>query len=159
MEKLWLKSYEQGVNPEIDISQYSSISDVFRQSVEKFSDKPAFQNMGKTLTYAEVGKLATDFASYLQNVLKLPRGERVAIMMPNVFAISDCAFRYFAGRFGGSEYESALYAARVGASVERQWRDNDCRVGELCQYVGVGVAAYANQTCDCRVGRRDVRHD
>lgn len=84
MEKLWLKSYEQGVNPEIDISQYSSISDVFRQSVEKFSDKPAFQNMGKTLTYAEVGKLATDFASYLQNVLKLPRGERVAIMMPNV---------------------------------------------------------------------------
>ena len=84
MEKLWLKSYEQGVNPEIDISQYSSISDVFRQSVEKFADKPAFQNMGKTLTYAEVGKLATDFASYLQNVLKLPRGERVAIMMPNV---------------------------------------------------------------------------
>ena len=84
MEKLWLKSYEQGVNHEIDISQYSSISDVFRQSVEKFADKPAFQNMGKTLTYAEVGKLATDFASYLQNVLKLPRGERVAIMMPNV---------------------------------------------------------------------------
>ena len=84
MEKLWLKSYEQGVNPEIDISQYSSISDVFRQSVEKFADKPAFQNMGKALTYAEVGKLATDFASYLQNVLKLPRGERVAIMMPNV---------------------------------------------------------------------------
>ena len=84
MEKLWLKSYEQGVSPEIDISQYSSISDVFRQSVEKFADKPAFQNMGKTLTYAEVGKLATDFASYLQNVLKLPRGERVAIMMPNV---------------------------------------------------------------------------
>nr|WP_314592555.1 AMP-binding protein [uncultured Neisseria sp.] len=84
MEKLWLKSYEQGVNPEIDISQYSSISDVFRQSVEKFADKPAFQNMGKTLTYAKVGKLATDFASYLQNVLKLPRGERVAIMMPNV---------------------------------------------------------------------------
>ena len=84
MEKLWLKSYEQGVNPEIDISQYSSISDVFRQSVEKFADKPVFQNMGKTLTYAEVGKLATDFASYLQNVLKLPRGERVAIMMPNV---------------------------------------------------------------------------
>ena len=40
--------------------------------------------MGKTLTYAEVGKLAEDFASYLQNVLKLPRGERVAIMLPNL---------------------------------------------------------------------------
>jgi len=74
MEKLWLNSYEQGVNAEIDITQYSSISDVFRQSVEKFAHQPAFQNMGKTLTYAEVGKLAEDFASYLQNVLKLPRG-------------------------------------------------------------------------------------
>ena len=84
MEKLWLNSYEQGVNAEIDITQYSSISDVFRQSVEKFAHQPAFQNMGKTLTYAEVGKLAQDFASYLQNVLKLPRGERVAIMLPNL---------------------------------------------------------------------------
>ena len=84
MEKLWLKSYEQGVNAEIDITQYSSISDVFRQSVEKFAHQPAFQNMGKTLTYAEVGKLAENFASYLQNVLKLPRGERVAIMLPNL---------------------------------------------------------------------------
>ena len=84
MEKLWLNSYEQGVNAEIDITQYSSISDVFRQSVEKFEHQPAFQNMGKTLTYAEVGKLAENFASYLQNVLKLPRGERVAIMLPNL---------------------------------------------------------------------------
>ncbi|HFC5993793.1 TPA: AMP-binding protein, partial [Neisseria meningitidis] len=84
MEKIWLDSYEKGVSAEIDITQYNSISDVFRQSVEKFARLPAFQNMGKTLTYAETGKLATDFASYLQNVLKLPRGERVAIMMPNV---------------------------------------------------------------------------
>ena len=84
MEKLWLNSYEQGVNAEIDITQYSSISDVFRQSVEKFAHQPAFQNMGKTLTYAEVGKLAENFASYLQNVLKLSRGERVAIMLPNL---------------------------------------------------------------------------
>ena len=84
MEKLWLNSYEQGVNAEIDITQYSSISDEFRQSVEKFAHQPAFQNMGKTLTYAEVGKLAENFASYLQNVLKLPRGERVAIMLPNL---------------------------------------------------------------------------
>lgn len=84
MEKPWLQSYEPGVAHEIDISRYQSISDVFSQSARKFADKPAFQNMGKVLTYAETAKLATDFASYLQNVLKLPRGERVAIMMPNV---------------------------------------------------------------------------
>ena len=84
MEKPWLDSYEKGVKTKIDETLYQSIPDVFRQSVEKFSHQPAFQNMGKTLTYAEVGKLAEDFASYLQNVLKLPRGERVAIMLPNL---------------------------------------------------------------------------
>ena len=84
MEKPWLDSYEQGVKAEIDETLYQSIPDVFHQSVEKFAHQPAFQNMGKTLTYAEVGKLAEDFASYLQNVLKLPRGERVAIMLPNL---------------------------------------------------------------------------
>ena len=84
MEKPWLDSYEQGVKTEIDETLYQSIPDVFLQSVEKFAHQPAFQNMGKTLTYAEVGKLAEDFASYLQNVLKLPRGERVAIMLPNL---------------------------------------------------------------------------
>ena len=84
MEKLWLNSYEQGVNAEINMADYRSIVDVFNQSVQKYADKPAFQNLGKTLTYAEVGKLSDDFASYLQNVLKLPRGERIAIMMPNL---------------------------------------------------------------------------
>ena len=84
MEKPWLKSYEPGINAEIDITRYKSITDVFAQSAAKFATKPAFQNMGKTLTYRETAKLITDFASYLQNVLKLPRGERVAIMLPNL---------------------------------------------------------------------------
>ena len=84
MEKPWLQSYETGVAHEIDITRYQSIIDVFQKSVAKFGDKPAFQNMGKSLSYNETAKLATEFASYLQNVLKLQRGERVAIMMPNL---------------------------------------------------------------------------
>ena len=84
MEKIWLQSYEAGVEAEIDEKRFHSIVDVFEQSVEKFGSKPAFQNMDKTLSYTETGKLVTDFAAYLQNELKLPRGERVAIMMPNV---------------------------------------------------------------------------
>ena len=84
MNKIWLQSYEAGVPAEIDLTRYDSILDVFEQSVQKFGSKPAFQNMGKTLSYAETGKLITDFASFLQNTLKLPQGERVAIMMPNV---------------------------------------------------------------------------
>ena len=84
MEKIWLQSYEAGIEAEIDANRFQSIVDVFQQSVDKFGSKSAFQNMDTTLSYAETGKLVTDFAAYLQNVLKLPRGERVAIMMPNV---------------------------------------------------------------------------
>ena len=84
MEKIWLQSYEAGIEAEIDANRFQSIVDVFQQSVDKFGSKTAFQNMDATLSYAETGKLVTDFAAYLQNVLKLPRGERVAIMMPNV---------------------------------------------------------------------------
>lgn len=84
MEKLWLQSYESGVNTEIDLNQCRSIVDVFVQSVAKYGDKPAFTNMGKTLTYREVSTLSQHFASYLQNELKLARGDRVAIMLPNI---------------------------------------------------------------------------
>ncbi len=84
MEKPWLQSYETGVAHEIDITRYQSIIDVFQKSVAKFGEKPAFQNMGKSLSYNETAKLATEFASYLQNVLKLQRDERVVIMMPNL---------------------------------------------------------------------------
>ncbi len=84
MEKIWLESYEKGVKSEIDETLYQSVPDVFLQSADKYGSRPAFSNMGKTLSYAQTAKLAENFASYLQNVLKLPRGERVAIMMPNV---------------------------------------------------------------------------
>ncbi len=84
MEKIWLQSYEAGVEAEIDERRFQSVVDVFEQSVERFGSKTAFQNMDKTLSYTETGKLVNDFAAYLQNELKLPRGERVAIMMPNV---------------------------------------------------------------------------
>ncbi|WP_373741471.1 AMP-binding protein [Neisseria sp.] len=84
MEKLWLKSYEPGVAAEIDITRYNSINEVFRNSVQQFGSRPAFQSMGKILTYAETAALVDRFASFLQNTLKLPRGSRVAIMMPNL---------------------------------------------------------------------------
>jgi len=120
MEKLWLNSYEQGVNAEIDITQYSSISDVFRQSVEKFAHQPAFQNMGKTLTYAEVGKLAENLASYLQNVLKLPRGERVAIMLPNLLQYPIALFGILQAGVGAGN-TNPLYTPR---ELEHQLKDS-----------------------------------
>lgn len=92
MEKIWLQSYPEGVRPEIDVRQYESISAVFRETVSLHGNKPGFTNMGVVQTYAETAKLADQFASYLQNVLKLQKGERVAVMMPNVLQYPVAVF-------------------------------------------------------------------
>jgi long-chain acyl-CoA synthetase len=84
MEKVWLKSYESGVAPEINMKTYSSIRDILDQSFSKFANKGAFTNMGKTLTYGDLKEQSLKFASYLQNELGLKKGDRVALMMPNV---------------------------------------------------------------------------
>jgi long-chain acyl-CoA synthetase len=92
MEKIWLKSYPPGVPAEIDPNQYQSIGDIWRESVGKFADRPAYTCMDKTLTYGEADAMADAFGGYLQGVLKLPKGARVALMMPNVLQYPVCIF-------------------------------------------------------------------
>ncbi len=82
-DRPWFKSYPQGMPQEIDLEEYRSITAVFEKAVGKFSAKPAFTNLGKTLTYSEVDALSRHFAAYLLGELKLKKGDRVAIMMPN----------------------------------------------------------------------------
>jgi long-chain acyl-CoA synthetase len=84
MERIWLNSYSAGVPAEVDVGAYRSIVDIFERSVAKFRDKPAFVQMGATLTYAEVDRLSRDFAAYLSEELKLEKGARVALMMLNI---------------------------------------------------------------------------
>jgi long-chain acyl-CoA synthetase len=84
MEKYWLQHYPRGVPAEIDSNEYDSLVAIFLASVERFGDRPAFANMGKTLTFEEVDGLSRDFAAFLQSELGLEKGERVAIMMPNL---------------------------------------------------------------------------
>ena len=84
MEKRWLNSYEAGVSAEIDVERYQSVNQVFAESVKQYGNRPAFQSFGKTISYNETARLINDFASFLQNTLKLPRGTRVAVMMPNL---------------------------------------------------------------------------
>jgi long-chain acyl-CoA synthetase len=81
---IWYKAYEASVPQEIDPKTYDSILHIFDQSFKKFADKPAFSNMGSTLTYAELAEQGRRFGDYLQNELKLQPGDRVAIMMPNI---------------------------------------------------------------------------
>ena len=84
IERPWLSSYPQGVPAEIDLNEFPNIVSVLDNAIEKYRDRPAFSNMGKTMTYGEIDLLSTQFASYLLNVLNLKKGDRVALMMPNV---------------------------------------------------------------------------
>jgi len=84
VEKIWLKNYQAGVPPVIDPDKYSSIKDLFEESCRNFSDRPAFVNMTRTMTFKELEEKSRAFSSYLQNVIKLKKGERIALMMPNL---------------------------------------------------------------------------
>jgi long-chain acyl-CoA synthetase len=92
MEKIWLQSYQKGVPAEIDLNEFQSLGELFEKSVGQYRDRVAYINMGAELTYGELDKLSRDFAAYLQSVLKLPQGTRVALMMPNVLQYPICIF-------------------------------------------------------------------
>ncbi|TBL72148.1 long-chain-fatty-acid--CoA ligase FadD [Obesumbacterium proteus] len=84
MEKVWLKRYPADVPAEIDPDQYTSLVEMFEQSVARFADQPAFINMGQVMTFRKLEERSRAFAAYLQNELGLRKGDRVALMMPNL---------------------------------------------------------------------------
>ena len=83
MNQPWLDSYPEGVPAEIDLSAYSSILDIFNQSCVKFRDRTAYVNFDKELSFADLDRLTTDFAAWLQSK-GLVKGDRIAMMMPNI---------------------------------------------------------------------------
>lgn len=84
MEKIWLKNYPPGVPEFIDTNEYKSIGDLFHQSIAAFRDRPSYSNLGTTLSYGELDQLSRDFGAYLTNQAGLKKGDRIAIMMPNL---------------------------------------------------------------------------
>jgi long-chain acyl-CoA synthetase len=81
--KPWLKHYPAGVNGEVKTDLYPSLVALIEESFRKYRDQPAYKFMGKTVTFGQVDDMSRAFAAYLQS-LGLERGDRVAIMMPNV---------------------------------------------------------------------------
>ncbi|MDP4486592.1 long-chain-fatty-acid--CoA ligase FadD [Pseudoalteromonas piscicida] len=84
MEKIWLKRYPEGMPETIDPEHYNSLLELFEKSFADYAQYPAYTNMGKTLTYQQVDEKTKAVASYIQNELKLGRGDKVAVMMPNL---------------------------------------------------------------------------
>ncbi|MGL5387778.1 MAG: long-chain-fatty-acid--CoA ligase FadD [Serratia sp. (in: enterobacteria)] len=84
MDKVWLKRYPADVPAEIDADQYSSLIEMFENAVARYADQPAFINMGEVMTFRKLEERSRAFAAYLQNELGLKKGDRVALMMPNL---------------------------------------------------------------------------
>ena len=83
MERIWLKSYPAGVEPEVRYDQHRSVGDLFEKCAAQFRERPAYSSMGKSMRYGELDKLSRDFGAWLQ-AMGLAKGARVAIMLPNV---------------------------------------------------------------------------
>jgi len=84
MEKIWLKSYPEGVPAELPAAPFRSVRELFEHAFEKWPERPAYSNFGTELTYRKLDAKSMQFACYLQQSLGLVRGERVAIMLPNI---------------------------------------------------------------------------
>jgi long-chain acyl-CoA synthetase len=84
VDKVWLKNYAPGVPAEVDVKAFASVKDIIERSCREYRDLPAFSNLGATLSYGEIDQQSRYFAAYLQQVVGLKKGDRVAIMLPNV---------------------------------------------------------------------------
>ena len=84
MERIWLSHYPHGIPAEVNVHEFASLKDLLVLSCHRFGALPAFSNMGVSMSYAELDRSSRNFAAYLQKSLGLHKGDRVAIMMPNL---------------------------------------------------------------------------
>ena len=84
MDKVWLQQYPQGIPAEVEYRAYRSLKEILSAACARFAERPAYGNLGVTITYRELDQLSRDFGAYLQKVAGLKKGERLAIMLPNL---------------------------------------------------------------------------
>lgn len=121
--KPWQNSYDSGIPHEIDVNAYTSIVEILEEGFAKYSTLPSFHCMGKSYTYREMDLLSKKFASYLQNDLKLQKGDRVALMMPNILQYPVALFGVLrAGLIAVNV--NPLYTAR---ELEHQLKDSGAK--------------------------------
>jgi len=124
MDKIWLKHYPEGVPAEINPEEFPSLKHMFEESCRKYATRPAFTNLGRTLSFAEVDELSRRFGAWLQKEAGLAKGDRIAIMMPNLLQYPIAVFG--ALRAGLTVVNTnPLYTAR---ELEHQLNDSGATV-------------------------------
>ncbi len=92
IENFWKDKYPSGISPDVDPDEYPNVQAVLKQSCQRFADKPAFSNLGKTLTYGELYELSGAFAAWIQQHTDLVPGDRIAVQLPNVLQYPVAVF-------------------------------------------------------------------
>ncbi|MEO8203315.1 MAG: long-chain-fatty-acid--CoA ligase [Betaproteobacteria bacterium] len=123
MEKIWLKSYPPGVPAEVAFDEYKSVGDMFEKCARQFADRPAFHCMGKTISFAELDRLSAAFGAWVQSK-GLPKGARVALMMPNVLQYPVALYGTLRAGYTVVNV-NPLYTAR---ELEHQLKDSGAEV-------------------------------
>lgn len=142
IEKIWLKQYPANLPAEINADRYSNLVEVFEEAFAKYSRQPAFSNMGKTLTFAEIDEQSEAFAAYLQQGLGLQVGDRIAIMMPN-------CLQYPIALFGASRAglvvvnTNPLYTPR---EMEHQFKDSGAKAIVIVENFAANLEKIIAQT-------------
>jgi long-chain acyl-CoA synthetase len=123
VDRHWLKNYPAGIPAEIDAEAFSSIPDLLDKIVIKFADRPAYHNLGHTMSYAALERLSRDFAAFLQGLPDMAKGERVAVMSPNLLQYPVALFGIL--RAGMTVVNvNPLYSPR---ELEHQLKDSGAR--------------------------------
>jgi long-chain acyl-CoA synthetase len=123
VDRHWLKNYPAGIPAEIDAEAFSSIPDLLEKIVIKFADRPAYHNLGHTMTYAALERLSRDFAAFLQGLPGMAKGDRVAVMSPNLLQYPVALFGIL--RAGMTVVNvNPLYSPR---ELEHQLKDSGAR--------------------------------
>src|SRR5215469_15440962 len=84
MDRFWLRQYPQGVPHDIDPHEVSSLKELLERACERYADRIAYRSMGKAITYRELERQSRAFGAWLQQRAGLKRGDRIAIMLPNL---------------------------------------------------------------------------
>jgi long-chain acyl-CoA synthetase len=148
MEKIWLKNYQTGVPESIEdqLDKYRSIGDVLEESFSKYSQTEAFNCMGKGYNYQQIDELSQKFASYLQNDLGLVKGDRVALMMPNILQYPVALFGVLRGGFVAVNV-NPLYTPR---ELQHQLKDSGSKV--------IVIFENACHTLESVLDKTEVKH-
>jgi long-chain acyl-CoA synthetase len=122
-ERPWAANYPRGVPLDLGPLEFDSIPQMLEASVARFGPQPAFESFGAQINYQDLDRLSRDFAAYLQSSLRLQRGDRVAVMMPNILQYPVAVFGIL--RAGMTVVSvNPLYTAR---ELEHQLRDSGAR--------------------------------